>query len=363
MTLADLRPVYTLVGDELYFRDQFRRSLEARLNPATLEFSLFDEDLASTPLDEVLDRARTPSLMAPLQIFFLRNAKDLFGRGGAAAEPAKKSAGKKKHGDFPANLERFVRDTPGSPPPAVLVFFADHVHLPADRQRLSLEDKGRLQRIEATLGAAGELVMCAQPSEAQAVALAQRMAKEQGAELPPAGSRLLVEMLDANLALIQREVEKLCLHAPAGEPIRAESIHDLVAASHVGSAYELASRLARRERAASLACLRRIWAEEGDAGAIGLVFQLSRAFSMALILRQQQVRDRSALYQALPEGLRPPGFAADTILAISRHMPEARLRRAVVMLQAADVELRSSPPSAELIFERLLLALTAEAAG
>jgi len=362
LKLSDLRPVYTLVGDELYFRDQFRRSLLALLDPAGLEYGLFDEDLATTPLDDVLDRARTPSLMAPLQIFFLRNAKDLFGRGGGGAEPAKKTAGKKKHGDFPANLERFARATSASPPPAVLVFYADHVHLPADRQRLSLEDKGRLQRLEATLGATGELVLCAQPGEAQATALAQQMARELGAELPAAGARLLVEMLDANLALLQREVEKLCLHAPAGQPLRQEAIHELVTASRLGSAYDLATHLARRERAPSLAGLHRLWAEEGDAGAIGLVFQLSRAFSMALILRQQQVRDRSSLYQALPEGLRPPGFAADAILAISRHMSAPRLRRAVLLLQAADVELRSSPPSAELLFERMVFTLTADPA-
>ncbi|MGH9483153.1 MAG: hypothetical protein ACRD1L_13780, partial [Terriglobales bacterium] len=108
----------------------------------------------------------------------------------------------------------------------------------------------------------------------------------------------------------------------------------------------------------SLACLRRIWAGEGDAGAIGLVFQLSRAFAMALILRQQGVRDRRTLYQALPEGLRPPGFAADLILAVSRHMPEALLQRGIELLHAADVELRSSTPSPALVFERLIFQLT-----
>jgi hypothetical protein len=32
-------------------------------------------------LTEILDRARTPSLMAPFQVFFVRGVKTLFGRG------------------------------------------------------------------------------------------------------------------------------------------------------------------------------------------------------------------------------------------------------------------------------------------
>src|SRR5665213_1808950 len=109
LTRERLRPVYTLVGDEVYFRDLFQAGLTALIEPGTEDFSRFDEDLATTPLDEILDRARNPSLMAPLQLFFVRNAKDLFARATATApEEGKKSAKKRKHGDFPANVERFA---------------------------------------------------------------------------------------------------------------------------------------------------------------------------------------------------------------------------------------------------------------
>lgn len=360
MTLAELRPIYTLVGDELYLRDRFRAGLLELLEPEARDFAIVDEDLAITPLEDILDCARTPSLMAPRQMFFLRNARELFSRGSAADDTGKAPAGKKKHGDFPDNLKRFAESS-DTPPAAVLVFYADHVHLPADRQRIGLEDKGRLQRLEATLGAVGKLEYCAQATEAQAAATAQAMALRLGAELPPESARLLVEMLDANLALAEREIEKLVLHAAPGEPVQKAAIEALVASARLGSAYELASRIARNQRQGSLECVHRLWAEEGDGGAIGLVFQLSRAFAMALILRQQQVRDRAGLYQALPEGLRPPGFAADAILAISRHMPAARLRQAIALLQQADMELRSSPPSAALVFERIVLGLTSAA--
>ncbi|HET9784190.1 MAG TPA: hypothetical protein VFP94_04425, partial [Terriglobales bacterium] len=117
--------------------------------------------------------------------------------------------------------------------------------------------------------------------------------------------------------------------------------------------------VARRQRPQALASLDRLWAEEGDGAAIGLVFQLSRAMAMAWVVRQQRASDRRALYQVLPEGLRPPGFAADSILALARHMDEDRLTLALRQLHQADAALRASPPSARLLFEQMVLALTA----
>jgi hypothetical protein len=75
---------------------------------------------------------------------------------------------------------------------------------------------------------------------------------------------------------------------------------------------------------------------------------------MALLAREARVADRSGLYRALPEGLRPPGFAADSILSVARRMPEARLRKLLPALHEADVALRSSPPSVGWVLERVL---------
>ncbi len=361
LTRATVPAVVTLVGDEVYLRDRYRAGLIELLPAESREFSLFDFDLATTPLDEVLDQARTPSLMADFQICLVRGAKELFSRTGAGtgadtgAETKTKS--KRKHGDFPANLERFAREM-GRPPAATVVFIADHLHLPADRQRLGLEDKGRLERIEATLGKCGELVMCARATVPQAAAIARDLARDLGATLAPETARELAELLEADLGLMRMELEKLALYAGPGQPIDAAAIAALVAGARTGSAFELAQRIAAPRRADALAVLGRIWAEEGDGGAIGLVFQLSRAFKMALIAAQERVRDRSRLYQVLPQGLRPPSFAADAVVAISRAMPRERLGRALELLHAADVELRSSPPSMRLVMERVVVGLT-----
>lgn len=354
--LDPLRPVYTLAGDESYWRDQFLLQLRARLPEATLTYGWMEQDLGETPLEAVLDSARNPSLMAPLQVFWLRNARDLYGRAGAAAEDETAAPrGKKKHGDFPANVQAFAASA-GDPPSSVLVFIADHIHLPGDSARLSLEDKARMQRLDATLGGAGPILPCPQASEAQAAALAQQMAAEHNCSLTPAQARHLAELCDASPSLMEREIEKLALFTGSG-PIAGAALTALVSGGAAASSYDLAQQIARGSRSAALDCLARWWREEGATGAIGLVFQLSRAFSMALIVQQERARDRGALYRVLPEGLRPPGFAADAVLSIAQRMAPEALRRALPELHRADVALRSSPPSVQLLLERTVMAL------
>src|SRR5260370_463306 len=131
-----LRSAYVFVGDEAFFRKRFRDAILEHLVPADLrDFSLFEYDLAETDLVEVLDRARTPSLMAPFQVFFVRGVKNLFGRG--------------------SNEEKLaaVEDYCKNPnPDALLIFVADHISIPADVRRMEMQDKERYQRILETMG-------------------------------------------------------------------------------------------------------------------------------------------------------------------------------------------------------------------
>ena len=64
---------YFFIGDEAFFRKRCREAILQHLVPADVrELSLFDLDLADVELRQVLDQARTPSLMAPFQVFFIR---------------------------------------------------------------------------------------------------------------------------------------------------------------------------------------------------------------------------------------------------------------------------------------------------
>src|SRR5438309_2305970 len=131
-----LRPAYVFVGDEVFFRKRCREAILQHLVPNDLrEFSLFDFDLSETDLAEVLDRARTPSLMAPFQIFFVRGVKNLFGRG--------------SNEDKLNAIEEYCNNPN---PDALIVFVADHISIPADVRKMEMQDKERYQRIRDTMG-------------------------------------------------------------------------------------------------------------------------------------------------------------------------------------------------------------------
>src|SRR5207245_6574805 len=120
--------------------------------PELRDFSLFDFELTETDLAEILDRARTPSLMAPFQIFFVRGVKTLFGRG--------------SNEDKLGAIEQYCKDPN---PDAVLIFVADHISIPADARRIDLTDKERYERIRESLGRYCAIVELGRVEESDAV--------------------------------------------------------------------------------------------------------------------------------------------------------------------------------------------------
>jgi DNA polymerase-3 subunit delta len=126
-----LKPGYVFLGDEGFFRKQCRDAILKYLVPPNVrEFSLYEFDLADMGINEVLDRARTPSLMAPFQVFFVRGIKSLYGRG--------------KHDDEFAAIEEYFKNPN---PDALLIFVADHISIPADVRKMEMQDKERYEKI------------------------------------------------------------------------------------------------------------------------------------------------------------------------------------------------------------------------
>ena len=126
--------------------------LAAFAPPESRDFSLHDLDLADASIFDILDRARTPSLMAPFQVFFVRNLKNLYMRG------AKKE-------EFAA-IDDYFR----SPnPQALVLFLADHLHIPTDVRRMDYQDKERFDRIRETLGDHCGMVELARVDDADAI--------------------------------------------------------------------------------------------------------------------------------------------------------------------------------------------------
>ncbi len=373
---GSLRPGYVLAGDETFLLDRCRAAvLKAFVPPDLRDFCLSDLDLASTSLFEVLDLAQTPSLMAPFQVIFVRNVRQLYTRG------AKK--------DEFAALDRYFR----SPnPQALLLFIADFLRIPADARRMDMDDRNRYERLTETLGQHCGMIELARVSEEDAMRWAVATAHEAGLRLEPDAARELTDALGADMMLVSSELEKLLLYAtgktgaptdrrgPQEAPLASRGgdrsssvgwsaritlgdVETMVLAAKQRSLYELTDAISARDRVRALALLHGLLnsSDAGEDAAIGHLHMLARTFRQMLVILEKNVRDSRAIWQALWQGFRMPPFAADDLIRQARRYKSRRdLTRCLRRVARADLELRSSPPDKRLVLERLVYDLASE---
>jgi DNA polymerase III subunit delta len=344
---GQLRPGYVLAGDEVFLYERCRRAVvDSLVDPGLRDFSLSDLDLAEISVFQVLDRARTPSLMAPFQVIFVRNIKNLYTRG------AKKE-------EFAALKDYFHSPNPQ----AVLIFVADHLRLPADLRRMDLQDKERFERIRDTLGDDCGVVELARVDEADAVRWLLASAEIRGMKIDPDAARELADALGADMMLISNELEKLLLYASVQRRITLGDVETMVLAAKQRSLYELTDAISARDKPRALALLHGLLnaSDGGEDSAIGHLYMLARTFRQMIVILEKNVRDSRAIWQALWQGFRMPPFAAEDLIRQARRFSSRRdLSQKLRLIANADLELRSSPPDKRLVLERLVLQLASE---
>lgn len=342
-----LKPAYVLVGDEAFFRKQCRDAVLQHLIPPEMrDFSLYEMDLADCELVEVLDRARTSSLMAPFQVFFVRGVKQLYGRGSHQEE-------------FKAVEEYCANPNPD----ALIVFIADHLNIPADLRRMDMQDKDRFERIRETLGTCCGMVELARVEEGDAVKWVVENAAAQGVKVDVDAAREMVDAVGGDMMMIVNELEKLILYVGEKKRIMLGDVETMVLAAKQRSLYELTDAISAKDRPKALGILDALLStSDGDDAAIGHLYMLAKTYRQMLVIAEKNVRDSRALWQVLWQGFRVPPFAADDIVRQARRFKSRReLTRGLRLIAKADLALRSNPPSKRFILEKLVLDLASEA--
>jgi DNA polymerase-3 subunit delta len=340
-----LKPAYLLVGDEAFLRNQCRQAV-LRLVPALelREFAVHDLDLSEAELAEVLDQARTPSLMAPFQIFLVRGVSHLYGRGS-------------KEGWFAAIRDYVERPNPDT----LIVFIADHIAIPADVRRMEMTDRERYERIRETLGPHCGIVELARVEENDAVNWIVQTGDSQGIQIEADAARELADALGGDMMGIASELQKLLLYAAETRRLTLADVETMVLAAKQRSLYELTDAISGRDRVRALEVMQALLAtSEGEDSAIGHVFMLAKTFRQMLVVSEKKARDSRALWQVLWPGFRVPPFAAEDLIRQARRYSPAQLSGALRLIARADLDLRSNPPSKRLVLEKLVLDLTGD---
>lgn len=341
-----LKAGYVFVGDEAFFRKRCRDAVLQYLIPAEVrDLSIYEMDLAEIDLQQILDRARTPSLMAPFQVFFIRGIKNLYTRG-------------KHDEEFAAIAEYFENPNPD----ALIIFVADHISIPADVRRMELQDRDRYERIRQTLGEYCSILEFARVDEGDAVKWAMETAAAEQVRFDTDAARELVDSLGGDMMMIANELEKLTVYVGQRQRITLGDIETMVLAAKQRSFYELTDAISARDRTRALTVLDAILSSgDGEEAAIGHLFMLARTFRQMLVISERNVRDSRALWQALWQGFRVPPFAAEDVIRQARRYKSRReLTAAIRRIARADFALRSNPVSKRLVLENLVLDLTAE---
>ncbi len=338
------RPGYVLLGDEAFLQQQCRRGiLDALIDPQFREYCVSDVDLSETTIFDAIDQASTPSLMAPFQVIFVRNVKLLYQRG------AKKE-------EFAA-IQKYLK-LPN--PQALLVFVADHLHIPNDVRRMDMQDKDRYERIRETLGDACGIIELGQPDEADAMRWAVQTAEARSVELQADAARELVDALHSDLMRIASELEKLMLFVDKKRKITLADVEEMVVSAKQRSLYELTDAISAHDAARSLLLLHGLLnaSDSGEDGAIGHLHMLAKTFRQMLVILEKNVRDSRAIWQALWPGFRVPPFAVDELIRQARRYKSRReLMQMLERIARADLEIRSSPPDKTLVLERMVIDL------
>jgi DNA polymerase-3 subunit delta len=342
-----LKSGYVLAGDELFLQERCRAAvIKAFVPPDFKDFCLSDFDLASTPIFDILDRAQTPSLMAPFQLLFVRSLRNLYTRG------AKKD-------EFAAIARYFQSPNPQ----ALIVFVADFVRIPSDARRMDMEDKNKFERLTETLGEHCGMVELARVSEDDAMRWVSATANDAGNRIDPDAARELVDALGADMMMIASELEKLLLYTLGRGRITLGDVETMVLGAKQRSLYDLTDAISARNKVRAIALLHGLLnsSDAGEDAAIGHLYMLARTFRQMLVILEKNVRDQRAIWQALWQGFRIPPFAADDLIRQARRYKSRRdLTRALRLIARADLELRSSPPDKRLVLERLVYDLASE---
>src|SRR5277367_172687 len=282
-----LRPSYILAGDETFLYERCRRAvIHAFVAPDMRDFCLSDLDLAETNIFEALDRAQTPSLMAPFQVIFIRNLKMLYTRG------AKKE-------EFAA-IDSYFRS---ANPQALVLFVADHIRISSDPRRMDLQDKDRFDRIRETLGDWCGMIELARVDETDAIRWLTIEAEKQDVRFDSDSARELADALGADMMLIASEFEKLLLYAGEKKRITLGDVETMVLAAKQRSLYELTDAISAKDRVRALSMLDAILTVgEGEEAAIGHLYMLAKTFRQMLVIQERNVRDQRMLWAALWQG-------------------------------------------------------------
>lgn len=318
-----LAPLYAVLGEEAYLRDQALALLKgaagAEGEPDGFNLDLLYGDECDAA--EILAKASEAALFGGRRLVLVRAADKLPAREGEALVP-------------------YVKAPCGG---TTLVFAAPKLD-------------GRTKFGQA-VGKHALVVDCDRPPAPQLPAWVRSEAQSLGLRLDEEATQLLAELAADSLGVARRELEKLATYVPEGRAAGAADVEALRGGEPGASVFDLAGAIAAGSRARVLRILaRNLEAGEAPLRILGsLVWQYRQIWKVKDLLRAGG--SESQIGRTV--GLSPYRLAG--YLPLARRLSEAHLRRAFTLFPETDSRLKGgSGGRPEATIAALLLTLCGE---
>ena len=330
--LAKGRPLpgILLLGSDLYLRDLCRaRLIETYVPEEAREWGVSRFSAAEDSLDRVLSQAQTLPMLAPRQVVFLGEIDALEGSDEKARDAA---------------IERLTAYLDDPAPFTVLVLEAAALD---QRMKLFKLLAEKTQVVQVELGVRPE------DRESAAATLALEMARRLGVELERDAAGELADILNADLAHLRTELDKLATYVGDRRRITRAEVEALVLSAKRYSVWQLADMLASGQRSRAIEFLDSLLREgEQPAGLVGAMAWMYRK-----LIEAQELSARLSGWQAARQlGVRPE--TAELALRQARRIPRHQLLDGLVALYEADSRLKSGAANPRAILEFVVARLT-----
>jgi DNA polymerase-3 subunit delta len=317
-----------LVGSDIYLRDLCRAKLVEACVPETArEWGLARFSAAETPLQRILQHARTRPMLASRQVIFVDEVEALERLGENAREAAV------------SMLAAYL----GDPAPfTTLVLEADE-----------LDQRMKLFKLASELA----LVVEVELGRGDEAEMTLRMAREFGVEIERDAAEQLAESLNGELGRVRMELEKLATYVGESKRITAADVTALVVAAKKYSVWELAEMLAERDGDRALIFLDSLLREgEEPAKIVGAMAWMYRK-----LIEAQELPEHLSGWKAARQLQVRVAATAELALRQARKIPRQQLLAGLVALYEADNRLKSGIRNPREVMEFLIARLIAPA--
>ena len=326
-------PGITLLGKDSYLREMCRRKIiDQYVAPGVRDWGVTRFSAEDDSISAILGQAQTLPMLAPQQVIFVSDV-EAWERLGDTSRDA---------------LVKQLTEYLGNPAPfSVLVFEAE-----------ALDQRMRLAKIFAEKIVVVSVDLSNDPAERAKLAgpLAFEMARDLDVELEDDAADELLEFLNAELASIRTEIEKLAAYVGERRRITRADVELLVVSSRKYQVWDLTEMLASRRVTLALEFLDNLLREgEAPAQLLGALAWMYRK-----LLEAQELPANANGWQAASRlGMRPA--MAELAVRQSRKFPRAQLAEGLAALFEADSQLKSGVTNQQAVMEFLVTQLASPA--